>query len=254
VAITPLPHGEDQIGVDGEPVRRQRKGRVLVNGPEGNILPIYFVADCSGSMEGDPINEVNRGLSSLLDSLQSESMAAARVRFCVIGFDDTPHCYVEPADLRNLESMPKLSSGGTTSYAAVLNELYRRLPLDISKLKTAGYIVNRPAVFFLTDGMPNRSDGWESAYRRLSNPGFPTPNILGFGIGDADAETIKRIASKPQYAFIAAKGVDTGRAITEFIKALTKSVITSGRALAGGQATLPIEKPEGFISLDVDTV
>lgn len=225
-----------------------------MNEPKGSVLPIYFVADCSGSMEGEPLNEVNRGLISLLDSLQSESMAAAKVRFCVIGFDDWPHCYLEPADLRELETMPTLASGGTTSYAAVFNELYRRLPLDISSLKRAGYIVNRPAVFFLTDGLPNHGDGWEGAYANLSTPGFPTPNILGFGIGDAEAQTIKRIASKPEYAFVAAKGVDTGRAITEFIKALTRSVITSGRALAGGQASLPIEKPEGFISLAVDTV
>ena len=205
-------------------------------------------------MEGEPIDDVNRGLVSLLDSLQSESMAAAKVRFCVIGFDDQAYCYLEPSDLRELESMPTLSPGGTTSYAAVLSELHRRLPLDVGKLKSAGYIVNRPAVFFLTDGFPNHGDGWEAAYANLTSPGFPTPNILAFGFGDTDAETIKRIASKPQYAFVAAKGVDTGRAITEFIKALTKSVINSGYALAGGQATLPIEKPEGFISLAVDTV
>lgn len=223
--------------------------------PEGAVLPVYFVADCSGSMAGVPIGEVNAGLTSLLDALQSESMAAAKVRFCVLGFDDDAHCYLEPSDLRNVESMPTLHSGGTTSYASVLNELYRRLPLDVTGLKDAGYIVHRPAVFFLTDGLPNRGDGWEGAYASLTSPDFrQRPNILGFGIGDADAETIKQLASKPEYAFIAAKGVDTGRAITEFIKALTASVIQSGRALASGQASLPIEKPEGFISLAVDTI
>lgn len=223
--------------------------------PEGTVLPIYFVADCSGSMAGEPIAEVNNGLKSLLDALQSESMAAAKIRFCVIGFDDDARCYLEPADLRNVESMPILSPGGTTSYAAALNELYRRLPLDISKLKSAGYLVNRPAVFFLTDGVPNSGDGWERMHANLTSPNFPQrPNVLGFGIGNADAETIKRIASKPEYAFVAAQGVDTGRAIAKFIEALTHSVITSGRALASGQAALPLERPEGFISLAVDTV
>lgn len=222
-------------------------------GPAGTVLPIYFVADCSGSMEGEPLNEVNKGLTSLLDQLQSEPMAAAKVRFAVIGFDDVPTCYVEPSDLRDLDAMPVLRPGGTTSYAAAFAELGRRMPLDIASLKNSGYLVNRPAVFFLTDGVPNRGDGWEGAYASLMSQNW-RPNVLAFGVGDADPGTIKQLASTPQYAFAVAKGVDTGRAIAEFIKALTKSVIKSGQALAGGQAALPIEKPEGFISLAVDTI
>jgi uncharacterized protein YegL len=226
-----------------------------MNEPEGSVLPIYFVADCSGSMAGGPITEVNKGLTGLLDALQSESMAAAKVRFCIIGFDNYAHCHLEPEDLRNLESMPTLTAGGSTSYAAAFGELYRRLPIDVRNLKGSGYIVNRPAAFFLSDGVPNPRDDWESVHSRLTGPSFKQrPNILAFGIGQADAATIRRVASKPEYAFVAAQGVDTGHAITEFIKALTNSVITSGRALANGQAALPIEKPEGFISLAVDTI
>jgi uncharacterized protein YegL len=226
-----------------------------MSAPEASVLPIYFVADCSGSMAGEPIAEVNKGLASLLDALQSESMAAAKVRFCVIGFDSLARCHLEPEDLRNLESMPTLAAGGTTSYAAAFGELYRRLPTDVSNLKGAGYIVNRPAAFFLSDGVPNPGDGWEGVHASLTSPDFKQrPNVLAFGIGDADAETIKRVASKPDFAFVAARGVDTGQAIAKFIEALTNSVITSGRALASGQAALPIEKPEGFISLQVDTI
>jgi uncharacterized protein YegL len=200
------------------------------------------------------VAELNQGLVSLLDALQSESMAAAKVRFCVIGFADQAHCYLEPSDLRDLEDMPKLSARGMTSFAAAFNALHSRIPADVKRLKSNGYIVNRPAVFFLTDGVPNPGDGWESALSLLSAPGFPRPNILAFGIGDADPDVIKRVATTSEYAFVTAQGIDTGQAIAEFIKALTQSVISSGQALAGGQAALPIEKPEGFISLDVEPV
>ena len=222
--------------------------------PLGTVLPIYVVADESGSMAAD-IGELNQGLVSLLDALQGEEMAAAKVRFCVIGFSDDARCYMEPSDLRDLEEMPTLSVRGSTSFAAAFRMLHIRIPEDIAKLKQEGYLVNRPAVFFLTDGAPNTGDGWERPHADLTSPSFgPHPNILAFGIGSADAGTVKRIATQERYAFVAAKGVDTGRAIAEFIKALTQSVIDSGRALASGQATLPIEKPEGFISLAVDTV
>ncbi len=225
----------------------------MVGEPAGNVLPIYFVADESGSMAGD-IGELNQGLLSLLDALQGEAMAAAKVRFCVMGFADDARCYLEPADLRDLESMPTLSARGSTSYAAAFRALRDRIPQDISNLKSQGFMVNRPAVFMLTDGEPNH-DGWESPYGDLTGEGFAQrPNILAFGIGNADASVIKQVATKDEYAFIAAAGVDTGKAIAEFIKALTQSVISSGQALASGQAALPVEKPDGFISLAVDVV
>lgn len=222
--------------------------------PAGNVLPIYFVADESGSMSAD-IGELNHGLVSLLDALQGEAMAAAKVRFCVLGFADDARCYLEPSDLRDLESMPTLSARGSTSYAAAFRALCDRIPQDVSNLKSQGFMVNRPAVFMLTDGAPNSGDGWESPYSDLTGESFAQrPNVLAFGIGNADASVIKQVATKDEYAFIAASGVDTGKAIAEFIKALTQSVISSGQALASGQAALPVEKPEGFISLAVDTV
>jgi len=222
--------------------------------PKATVLPVYFVADESGSMAGD-IDELNSGLVSLLDALQAESMAASKVRFCIVGFADDARCYLEPTDLRDLEDMPKLSARGSTSYAAAFRELYTRIPNDIQRLKAEGYLVNRPAVFMLTDGAPNNGDGWQSEYAALTSEGFAQrPNVLAFGIGNAVASTIEEVATKADFAFITAAGVDTGRAIAKFIEALTQSVINSGQALASGQAALQVEKPEGFISLAIDTV
>ncbi|WP_067658147.1 vWA domain-containing protein [Nocardia harenae] len=220
--------------------------------PKATVLPVYFVADESYSM-ADDVADLNMGLTSLLDTLQGESMAAAKVRFCVLGFSDSAVCYMEPSDLRHVEIMPELRARGSTSFAAAFSGLADRIPSDIQALKADGYLVNRPAVFFLTDGAPNPGDGWEAQHARLN--GFPArPNILAFGIGDADATVIRRVATRPEYAFITAAGTDTGVAISKFITALTQSVINSGQALATGQASLQVEKPESFVSLDVDTV
>ena len=182
--------------------------------PAGNVLPIYFE---SGSMSGD-IGELNRGLVSLLDELLCYPMAASKVRFCVMGFADDAVSYLEPADLRDVEAMPTLSARGSTSYAAAFRALHQRIPNDVRALKGQNYLVNRPAVFFLTDGAPNPGDGWERSHADLTDPGFgPRPNILAFGIGKADGDVIKRVATSPQYAFITAKGTDTGVAIAEFL-------------------------------------
>ena len=222
--------------------------------PEGTILPIYFVADESVSMASN-INQLNDGLRSLLDAMQVEGMAASKVRFCVMGFDDVARTHLELADFRELEVMPTLGAYNSTSFAAIFRELKNRIPGDVQKLKDQNYIVNRPAVFFLTDGYPNQGDGWEAAHAQLVDPEFkPHPNILAFGIGAADAATIQAIATKPDYAFIAAAGMDTGAALKNFMIALTSSVIKTGQGMAGGGADVQFEKPDGFLSIVMDTL
>ena len=217
--------------------------------PQGTVLPVYFVADESGSMLNQ-IGELNNGLASLQDAMQTESFAAAKVRFSVIGFSDVARTYLEPADLRSLPTMPTLQAGGMTSYAAAFNELARRISLDVPALKAQGYAVNRPSVFFLTDGQPNPGDDWRTARTSLLSQ-HAAPNILAFGIGESVAATIIEIATKPHYAFKSDDGIDPGIAISEFITSLTQSVIQSGQALATGASELQMEKPEGF-SLAVD--
>jgi len=219
--------------------------------PKGSILLVYFVADESGSM-GRNIGELNEGLASLHDALQRESFAAAKVRFSVIGFSDTAFTYLEPADLRVLAGMPTLTAQSLTSFAAAFDQLAYRISVDVPGLKAQGYTVHRPAVFFLTDGLPNVNEDWRAARAALlAQPA--APNILAFGIGDADAATVAELATQPHFAFLAARGVDTGAAISEFVTTLTQSVISSGQALAGGSAELQFEKPAGF-TLAVDVV
>ncbi|NKY17470.1 vWA domain-containing protein [Tsukamurella spumae] len=212
---------------------------------------MYFVADESGSM-GPHIHELNEGLVSLQDAMQVESFAAAKIRFSVIGFADDAVTYLEPADLRTLPHMPSFRARGLTSYQAVFDQIGYRISVDVPNLKAQGYQVHRPAVFFLTDGVPNRNEDWRAARDyMLAQPA--APNVLAFGIGEVDAATIVEIATQPHYAFISSRGMDTGVAISEFMTQLTQSVIASGNALAGGAGALQLEKPEGF-SLAVDYV
>ncbi|BDD81164.1 hypothetical protein TPB0596_09270 [Tsukamurella pulmonis] len=219
--------------------------------PRGALLPMYFVADESGSM-APHIHELNEGLVSLQDAMQVESFAAAKIRFSVIGFADDAVTYLEPADLRTLPQMPMFQPRGLTSYQSAFDQIGYRISIDVPRLKSEGYQVHRPAVFFLTDGVPNPHEDWRAARTyMLAQPA--APNVLAFGIGEADAATIVEVATQPHFAFIRSQGVDTGAAISEFMTQLTQSVIASGNALAGGAGELQLERPEGF-SLAVDYV
>lgn len=216
------------------------------------VLPVYFVADQSSSMHRD-IREVNNGLTSLLDAMAEQSDAASMVRFTIVGFSNQARCLLELADFRDHESMPVLTANGSTAYSAAFRDLRSRIPQNVQTLADEGNRVFRPVVFFLTDGEPNSGDPWIQTLSELRDPEFrQRPNILAFGVRDAKAEIIGKIATQEGYAYLAAKGSDTGAAIAEFFIAFTQSVVESGRNLAEGHGDLVMEEPEGFIKIKVD--
>ena len=113
----------------------------------------------------------------------------------MIGFSDDAFTYLEPADLRSAPQLPELTAQGRTSYCAAFEELAYRISVDMPRLKSHGFSVHRPVVFFLTDGAPTDREDWRAVRTRLLNQPA-APNILSFGIGDADPAVVGEIATK----------------------------------------------------------
>jgi uncharacterized protein YegL len=219
----------------------------------GNVLPVYVVADESASMT-DVIGDLNDGLSRLHEALLGEPMAAAKVRFSILGFSNDVQVRLQMADLRHENELPLLQARGSTAFARVFQDLRSRIPADIRALKADGYTVHRPAVFFLSDGQPTDGDGWRREHQELIDRSVTVgaPNIIAFGIGEARAQTILDVATQPDYGFLAMAEVDLAAAIAKFCTALTKSIVQSGRTIGSEQAQLVVERPQNFtMAIDV---
>jgi uncharacterized protein YegL len=219
----------------------------------GYLLPIYVLADESGSMK-PMIGELNAGLASLHAALLAEPMAAAKVRFSIMGFSDNVALRMHLSDLRRATHLPPLVSRGATSYSAAFAALEQQIPVDVRHLKAQQYGVHRPAVFFLSDGRASDGNRWWPVHERLTDRYRTSgaPNIIACGIGDAEPDAILRVATQPDFAFVAIAGVDIGSAIAKFCSALTKSVVASGRSMADGTAELVVDRPDGFrMAIDV---
>lgn len=218
----------------------------------GHLLPVYVLADESYSMK-PYAGQLNSGMLSLCEALRSEPMVAAKVRLSVLGFSDNVVVRMARADMRSAENLPRLQIRGATNYHAAFSDLLKRIPQDIYALKSEGYQVHRPAVFFLSDGQPDRSS-WQKPYGKLTDrtQTGSAPNIIACGIGDIEAKTIMQVATQPDFAFVSVPGADIGAAIAKFFIALTASVIQSGRSLASANPELVVERPEGFrMAIDV---
>lgn len=221
--------------------------------PAGNVLPIYFVADESGSM-GNVVEEMNAGMRSLLDEISLQPFAAAAVRFTVIGFNNEARCYLSNADLRYAGELQPFVATYQTYFSTAFDMLSQLIPQDIANLKAEGYRVNRPAVFLMTDGYPMDDDMWSEALADLM--ALPQhPNLLCFGLGDGvNASIISQMASSSSFAYRTAQGADTGKMLANFMSSLTQSVISSGNAVGSGAGTLQAQVPEGFLQIDADEV
>jgi uncharacterized protein YegL len=221
----------------------------------GQVLPIYFVGDESHSMSGAPIAAVNQGLIDLRDEVAKHPLLGKKVRFGIITFADTAQTRLDLSELSEELMLPTLAPRGRgTSYAAALDALRQAIPADIALLKSSGYRVHRPTVFFLSDGQPTENQArWRAALEELTDRSFKErPNILAFGVGDAEAWVIQRLASNPRYAFMMTDGVSTAGAIAEFAASMLNSMVSSAERLDRGERTIEFEKPEGFVQLDAD--
>jgi uncharacterized protein YegL len=219
---------------------------------KGHLLPVYVLADESASMT-DYAGELNSGLISLCEALRSEPMIASKVRLSVLGFSNDVAVRMSLVDLRNQEGLPELRIRSTTNYEAAFQDLLGRIPQDIRTLKGGGYLVHRPAVFFLSDGQPS-NDSWHRPHQILTDKQSTpaAPNIIACGVGSVQPDTILEVATKEEFAFVSVPGADIGRSIAKFFVALTASIVQSGRSLTSGNPELVVEKPEGFrMAIDV---
>ncbi|MBV8942023.1 MAG: hypothetical protein JO240_09845 [Solirubrobacterales bacterium] len=120
----------------------------------------------------------------------------------------------------------------------------------------SGFQVHRPTVFFLSDGQPTeRHAKWHDRLMALKDQGFKErPNLLAFGVGDADPKVIQQLATSPRHAFMMREGVSTAGAIAEFAASMLNSMVSSAERLDRGEQSLEFEKPEGFVQLDAPLV
>jgi uncharacterized protein YegL len=218
------------------------------------LLPFYLVADQSGSMESD-VEFLTYGLQELVDEARSNSLAYSKIRLTVLGFGSSVTAHLDLADLRGIDQMPVLQATEEyTRYDLAFQDLRVRIERDIDRIKADNNSALRPAVFFLTDGKPNPPDQpWREALATLRDEQFRRrPNIVAFGIRDADPHIIGEIASRPDWAFVARERQEasTAEALRSFIETFAHTVVSTGTNLAGGRADLPVTAPKGFMTLD----
>ncbi|MFE9662984.1 MULTISPECIES: VWA domain-containing protein [unclassified Streptomyces] len=217
------------------------------------ILPFYLVCDESGSMNGDPLDSINSALPELHREISTNPTVADKTRFCLIGFSNDAKVLQPLVDLSDIDTLPGLAAGGLTAYGEAFRTLRTCIEADVTTLKAEGHDVYRPVVFFLSDGGPT-DDDWQQAHKELIDARY-RPNIIAFGIGEADRATIGHVANFR--AFMQQdQSVSAAQALREFAASLTRSIVRSASSIpadgSGGFNLAVDETVPGFTSVTLD--
>lgn len=209
---------------------------------DAKLLPFYLVVDVSYSMSGKKIASANQILHSVRDALALDPILSDKVRIGQIDFSDDARVQLPLCDLLDPGlTLPTLSVRRGTSYAAAFDLLRTEIPANVRQLKADGYRVHRPAVFFLSDGLPTDGDHvWQNAFAKLTAESV-YPNIIPFGVDDADGATLARVVhpstgEKQMRLYLMDNGQDAASAINAMAKIMVSSVISSGRSVSQGES------------------
>jgi uncharacterized protein YegL len=126
----------------------------FVNNPE-NRCPVILLLDNSGSMAGQPIQQLNEGLQVFRDELFADSLAAKRVDVAIVTFGPVR---VE-ADFTSIQNFfaPTLSAAANTPMGAAIEKAIEMVNERKSTYRSNGISYYRPWIFLITDGGPTDS-------------------------------------------------------------------------------------------------
>ena len=79
-----------------------------------------LVLDVSGSMSGEPIQELNKGLQDFYQEIDKDNTTRQRLEVSLITFSHIVNTVQEPALVENF-TMPTLSASGSTAMVTAVN-------------------------------------------------------------------------------------------------------------------------------------
>jgi uncharacterized protein YegL len=197
------------------------------------VLPICLTIDVSGSMQATgAIEAVNTCLPELRAMVMADPTIGEMARLSIVTFENTARTVVESLDIRDI-AFPHLTASGGTNYTAALREGRASIERAIRGLGR-GVRIFSPVMFFISDGEPNDAEpSWLAARQELAEMKY-RPNVVAFGMGEANLGVISKLASKMPngvpFAFLA-RDTDPVAATREVFKQIIGSIkVTSASA------------------------
>jgi len=160
--------------------------------------PVVLLLDTSGSMNGQPIEELNKAIIKLKDDILEDALLSNRLEVGIVAFDDDAR--VERGiDLVTPETqLPTLSIGGVTNLVAGMEKAIELVEERKTFYKANGEQHYRPFIVLFTDGAPtNSAEEIEAIDLKIQTMSDNKKFVfLPFGVEGADMQLLAKLAAQ----------------------------------------------------------
>ena len=216
-------------------------------------LPICFCLDTSGSMQGDPIKQLNMGLQNFLSSIKANDDTRSATDISIITFGSSVEIVLPFGKIAKDKGLPEIQA--STSLTPIGEGVLTALELLDTRKKgyrELGIKYYQPWIVVITDGAPmgpNAMANYKAAVEAC-NELERNDKLVVFNIGGGNAvdyDLLKQLSIKrPEPISVAS--AEFGK-LFEFLGSSSSSVVSSGM---NDDALYNISnEPEGE-SVDVD--
>ncbi|HEY6548918.1 MAG TPA: VWA domain-containing protein [Vicinamibacteria bacterium] len=203
--------------------------------------PCLLLLDVSGSMAGDPIQELNSGLRGFRDELVADELAAKRVELACITFGPV-HVATE-FEVASVFEPPWLKAQGETPMGSAISAAVELVRLRKEAYRANGIAFYRPWIFLMTDGAP--TDEWRNAALQVKEGEAARAfAFFAVGVGGANMEILRQIAVREPLKL-------NGLRFRNLFQWLSNSMKSISRSTPGDEVPLknPTQGPDGWASI-----
>lgn len=203
-----------------------------------------LVLDDSGSMNGSPINELNKGIQSFTQDIENDDRLSNQLEIAVVKFGKGFDVLQEPALIANV-SIPALKANdGQTDLNEGVREGIRLVEERKTYYKQTNQMYKRPWIVVISDGAPTDS-GLEQLAAQIEED---TKNLayvlLTIGVNGADMATLQKLSGYMGDQKMSPMSMDSAK-FGEFFKWLSHSMQIVVAANKGQQVGLA--DPSGWM-------
>ena len=219
----------------------------LENNPSSRV-PVCLVLDTSGSMEGDPINELNEGVRLFYDAVRDDETALYSAEISIVTFGGTASKQADFSTLEHQTNAPQFFANGGTPMGEAMNMALDMLEKRKNEYKSHGVDYYQPWIVLMTDGRPNGSvlELSRAVERTCDMINNRRLSIFPIGIGDgADMDVLARFS--PKRIPLKLQGLH----FKEFFAWLSKSVAKVSQSTPGDKIALDANGIKGWAETEV---
>lgn len=195
---------------------------------EPRPLPIFVLADTSGSMSGEKIGELNLALREMPTAFNAVDDIRGKFQLSIITFGKNVEIAIPLTDTDKV-TLSELSASGNTPMGAAF-ETALSLIEDRTVVSSRAYT---PTIVLISDGIPTDCDEyiyetkkfyeWAPLKKLHTAERSSKCQRLALGIGDdADTEMLRAFINNPEIPIIKTKD---SSGITKFFKWVTMSTV-----------------------------